>query len=97
MPLAAGVLSWIIARSSPAFDEDVHLHDRFIAPEMQSYTPFFRVGHDILIPTKIGDAEPRLFIIDTGAFSSSISPDAAREFTSLGYDIGLRVEGLSGD
>jgi tetratricopeptide (TPR) repeat protein len=77
--------------------EAVTPHDRYIPPEMRNYTPFFRFGHHMLIPTKIGNVEPKLFLIDSGASSSFISPEAAREVTSLGYDIGLRVGGLSGE
>ena len=78
-------------------DDDASSHDRYIAPEMRNYTPFFRFGHYMLIPTKIGNTYPKLFMIDSGAFWSSITPEAAREVTSLGYDLDLQVSGLSGE
>jgi Aspartyl protease len=78
-------------------DTDASAHDRYIAPELKSYTPFFRFGHYILIPTRVGDTDPKLFMIDSGAMWSNISPEAAREVTSLGYDLDLRVEGVSGE
>lgn len=70
--------------------------DRYIAPEMQSYSRVFRFGHDLLIPTKIGDAPYKLFLLDTGALINSISPAAAREVTKVGFDPDTTVKGLSG-
>jgi hypothetical protein len=40
--------------------------DRYVAPEMQSYTQVYRFGHILLVPTRIGDSAPRLFALDTG-------------------------------
>jgi hypothetical protein len=62
---------------------------------MQSYTRVFRFGHDLLIPTKIGDVPSKLFVIDTGAFNNTISPAAAREVTKVGTDLDTTVRGLS--
>jgi hypothetical protein len=74
------------------------LHDRYVAPEMKSYNNVYRVGHDLLIPTSLNQASnpPRLFILDTGSFSTTISPEAAREVTRLhGND--MKVKGISGE
>jgi len=71
--------------------------DRYVSPTMNDYFPFFRVGHDILVPTRLNGKAEHLFLVDTGAFSSSISPEAAREVTKVhGGDPGS-VRGLSGD
>jgi tetratricopeptide (TPR) repeat protein len=70
--------------------------DRYIAPEMQSYTRVFRFGHDLLIPTRVGNAPPKLFLIDTGAMFNSISPEAAREVTKVRTDSDMTIKGLSG-
>jgi tetratricopeptide (TPR) repeat protein len=70
--------------------------DRYIAPEMQNYTRVFRFGHDLLIPTRVGDTPSKLFLIDTGAMFNSISPDAAREVTKVHNDSDTRVHGISG-
>jgi len=70
-------------------------HDRYIAPEMQSYTRIWRFGHELLIPTKVGDTAPKLFLIDTGSLTNLISSSAAREVTKVhGSDV--QVRGLSG-
>jgi tetratricopeptide (TPR) repeat protein len=70
--------------------------DRYIAPEMQSFARVFRFGHDLLVPTKIGDAPYKLFLLDTGAWTNAISPEAAREVTKVHGDSDMIVKGLSG-
>ena len=70
--------------------------DRYIAPEMKSYTPVFRFGHDLLVPTGIGKVPRKLFLIDTGALMNAISPAAAREVTKVQGDSNTILEGISG-
>jgi hypothetical protein len=70
--------------------------DRYIAPEMQSFTRVYRFGHDLLIPTRIGDLPGKLFIMDTGAMTNCISPQAAREVTKVHGDPDMIVKGISG-
>jgi len=72
-------------------------HDRYIAPEMQSYVRVFRFGHLLLIPTRLNDSISKLFVIDTGALTSMISPEAAREVTKVSGDDQTKVKGLSGN
>jgi tetratricopeptide (TPR) repeat protein len=71
-------------------------HDRYVAPEMKMFTPVYRIGHQLLIPTIINDLPAKLFIIDTGAFANTINPAAAREVTKVSSDSQLSVKGLSG-
>lgn len=71
--------------------------DRFVSPAMKDYFPVLRSGHYLIVPVVLNGKENRLFIVDTGAFSTSISPDAARAVTKVhGGGTGL-VKGLSGD
>jgi tetratricopeptide (TPR) repeat protein len=70
--------------------------DGFIPPELKTYTPIYRFGHQLLIPTRINDLPPKLFLIDTGAFTDTISPDAAREVTKVRSDSDYKVKGLNG-
>lgn len=70
--------------------------DRYIAPEMKSYTPVYRFGHNLLVPTLIGNTPVKLFLIDTGATSNLISPSAASEVTKVHGDPRMTVQGLSG-
>lgn len=70
--------------------------DRYIAPEMQSYTRVLRFGHFLLVPTSIGNVPGKLFLLDTGAFNNHITPAAAREVTKVHEDTDTIVKGLSG-
>jgi tetratricopeptide (TPR) repeat protein len=72
-------------------------YDRYIAPEMKDYTPVYRVGHDLLIPTQLNGTKLKLFILDTGSFATTISPQAAREFTKIDGGSAIDVRGLSGN
>jgi predicted aspartyl protease len=65
--------------SKPSAAAPPQRHDRYVAPEMKSYTSFYRNGHDILLPTQLNGKSVRLFLLDTGAFATTISPEAARE------------------
>jgi len=78
------------------FPGSERFHDRYIAPEMKGYEPVFRFGHELLMQTRVNDLPPKLFMIDTGAFSNTISPDAAREATKVHADPNLKVKGLNG-
>ena len=70
--------------------------DRYVAPEMQSYTRVFRFGHDLLVPTSIGKVPAKLFLLDTGSLVNFISPAAAREVTKVHNEGDVTVEGISG-
>jgi predicted aspartyl protease len=70
--------------------------DRYIAPEMKSWTPVFRSQHFLIFPTLIGDAPGKLFVMDTGAGRGMISPAAAREVTHVSNDSDTHVKGISG-
>jgi predicted aspartyl protease len=70
--------------------------DRYVAPEMQSYTPIYRFGHALLIPTKIGNTSPRLFLIDTGSVTNLISTAAAAEVTKVRGNSPVQIRGISG-
>jgi len=70
--------------------------DAFIPPELKDFTKVYRFGHDLLIPTRINDLPSKLFLIDTGAFSDTISPEAAREVTKVRGDSDLQIKGLNG-
>jgi len=72
------------------------LRDRYVAPELKEYTPVFRFGHMLLIQTRINELPSKLFLIDTGAFSDTISPAAAREVTKVRGDSNIQVKGLNG-
>jgi tetratricopeptide (TPR) repeat protein len=70
--------------------------DRYIAPEMRSYTPLYRFGHQLLVPTSIGEAPGKLFLLDTGTGRNFVSPSAAEEVTKVHGDPHTIVRGISG-
>jgi hypothetical protein len=63
---------------------------------MKSFTRVYRIGHDLLIPTKLNGTPPRLFLVDSGSFDNTISTQAATEVTKLHLDSDVTVTGLSG-
>jgi predicted aspartyl protease len=71
--------------------------DRYIAPEMKDWTLIYRVGHDLLLPVSLNNSSVKLFILDTGAFTTTVTPVVAREVTKV-YSNGLdTIKGLSGN
>jgi hypothetical protein len=71
--------------------------DRYTAPEMADYKPFFRAGHFVIIPVTLNHQTERLFMVDSGAFSSSISPEAAAAVTKVHGGPLVTIQGLSGE
>jgi tetratricopeptide (TPR) repeat protein len=71
-------------------------YDQYIAPEMKSYTPILRFGHDLLIPTRVNNSDPVLFLIDSGGFDDLISSNFGREVTKVEGDSHTTVKGISG-
>jgi predicted aspartyl protease len=71
-------------------------YDRYVAPEMKDYTEVYRVGHDLILPASLNDKAIKLFIMDTGAFATTVSPQAAREVSKVHSD-DMKVHGLSGE
>ena len=63
---------------------------------MKSYTPILRFGHDLLIPTRVNDSDPVLFLIDSGGFDDMISPTFARQSTGVSGDSDTTVRGING-
>jgi tetratricopeptide (TPR) repeat protein len=83
-------------RPKPTAPPRSGLEDRYIAPEMKSYSQVYRFGHALLVPTRIGDAPGKLFLLDTGSFSNLITPAAASEVTKVHGDSRFVVKGISG-
>ncbi|MEA2539650.1 MAG: hypothetical protein QOH35_1016 [Acidobacteriaceae bacterium] len=59
------------------------LRNRYIAPEMKDYIPVYRVDQELLVPTSLNGGPNQLFLLDTGAWSTTVSPDSARSVTNL--------------
>lgn len=83
--------------SGPAQQSAHGPFDRYIAPEMQEYTKVYRVGPHLILPAALNGSKVKLFILDTGAFTTIISPEAAREVTKVRSGSDLQVTGLNGN
>ena len=70
--------------------------DRYVAPEMASWTPVFRFGHNLMIPTHVNDSPHMLFLIDTGSMMTMLSKRTAKTYTKLSADPDTEVHGMSG-
>jgi predicted aspartyl protease len=70
--------------------------DRYIAPEMKDWTPVYRQGHQLMIRAMLNRTSEKLFILDTGSFSTTISSEAARELGKLHVDDRMKIHGISG-
>ena len=64
---------------------------------MKDYTPVLRVGHMLILPAALNDDKIRLFVMDTGAWTTTISPQAARDVSKLHSNDRLGVKGISGE
>jgi predicted aspartyl protease len=85
------------APPSPAPKPAAHgPYDRYIAPEMKNWTLVYRIGHDLLLPASLNNGPPKLFIVDTGAFSTTVTPEVAREVTKVHREDNIIVHGVSG-
>jgi Flp pilus assembly protein TadD len=77
------------------------LHDRYIAPEMKDYAQVYRSGPYLMLPARLnagaaGAARAGLFMIDTGSWATTISPEAARQITRVREDSSMSAEGMNG-
>jgi len=63
---------------------------------MKSFTPILHVGHNLLITTRVNDSAPVFFLIDSGAFDDTISPEFAQEVTKVYGDAHTTVKGIGG-
>ncbi|HTU51477.1 MAG TPA: aspartyl protease family protein [Acidobacteriaceae bacterium] len=75
---------------------EIHYVDRYIGPEMQLWSPFARVGHQIFINGELKDKKPRLFLLDSGSSVSILSIPAAESAGSVHSDTQDSLTGLSG-
>ena len=70
--------------------------DRYVAPEMKDWVHVYRIGHNLLLPAALNSSKPKMFILDTGAFSTTISPEVAHEVTKVHAADNIKVHGISG-
>jgi tetratricopeptide (TPR) repeat protein len=70
--------------------------DAYVAPEMKDWSKVYRFRNLLLVPTKVDDVGPMLFLLDTGSFANTLSTKAAQQITQLRADPSTHVTGLGG-
>ena len=55
------------------------------------------MGNQLILPASLNASKIKLFILDTGSWTTTISPQAAREVTKVYGDSSFRVEGINGE
>jgi tetratricopeptide (TPR) repeat protein len=70
--------------------------DRTVTAEFKGFSPVYRLGHKLLIETKINQTGPFLFIIDTGSNTSLIAKKVAKAATRVHSEDDVTIKGLSG-
>jgi Flp pilus assembly protein TadD len=70
--------------------------DRFIAPEEKSWSPVYKEGANLLIPTSVNKKGPFLFALDTGSWRTIFSKTTAGNVVSCLHDSTLALRGVSG-
>lgn len=70
--------------------------DAYVAPEMANWTKVFRFRNLLMVPTRVDNVGPMLFLIDTGSFSNVLSTQTARRLTQMRSDPATHVTGMSG-
>jgi hypothetical protein len=71
-------------------------YDRVIPPSEAGFTKIFRFGHQLLVPTNLNGKSWGLFLLDTGAETSSVDSTFARLSTKIHGDDYARLRGVSG-
>jgi hypothetical protein len=72
-------------------------YDRTIPDDEKDFTPVFRFGHSLMIPTGVNGKAVGLFLIDTGSSTSLIDSTFALESTKISRNDYMRVKGISGE
>jgi predicted aspartyl protease len=83
-------------QAKPSTQSELQFHNRYIAPEMKTYTHVYQFRRQLLIQTKINNSAAKLFLLDTGATINAISPAAAKEVTYVSENPDMEVKGISG-
>ena len=77
--------------------EDDRPVDATVPAEMKDWLPVVRVGHQILLPSRLNKGPLHYVIADTGASSTTFSTALAAEVGKLQEDSTARFEGISGE
>jgi tetratricopeptide (TPR) repeat protein len=82
--------------AAPTSDSAPPVLDRYVAPEMKSFTPVYQIGQLLIIRTKVEEAAPGLFALDTGSGLNQMSSAEAKAVTNLTRS-NVQIRGLDGN
>ncbi len=80
----------------PGYHPGEEFSDRAVSPQMESATRVYRFGHLLLVPVRVGTANNRLFVLDSGSATTLISRDLASAVSNLNRDDKTGLSGLNG-
>ncbi|HEX4228887.1 MAG TPA: retroviral-like aspartic protease family protein [Bryobacteraceae bacterium] len=81
----------------PAREPSAQGYNRAPLPDEKDFTPIFRYGHQLMVPTRLNGKTWGLFLIDTGSSMSIVDSTFARLSTKVYANSYMRVRGLSGE
>jgi tetratricopeptide (TPR) repeat protein len=87
----------LLPKNPSAGAEEDEWQDRYIAPEMQGFTKFYRFGHDMVVPVVVNDKATGNFILDTGSELNIMSKRLALQVTKATADGEYTMKGVSGN
>jgi tetratricopeptide (TPR) repeat protein len=86
-----------LPKNPNAASDDDRFQDRYIVPEMQSFTKFYSFSGHIVVPVVVNDKAVGNFILDTGADINTLTPKFASQVTKASADGDYTMKGVSGD
>ncbi len=69
---------------------------RTLSAATEGFFPFYRVGHFILVPTKVSDKGPFLFAVDSGARDTILLREVAEQVGKVKADSHSQFKGVQG-
>ena len=70
--------------------------DRYVAPDMQGYSPVYHRLQYLLVPVTLNKKEHRLFVLDSGMRLSTMTPEVAHLISSTKVNFTNPVQTVSG-
>jgi tetratricopeptide (TPR) repeat protein len=70
--------------------------DRYIAPDMRSYSPVYHRNQYLLVPVMLNKKDRRLFVLDTGIRLSTMTSEVAHSISNTRVNFTNSVQTVSG-
>jgi len=82
--------------ASAAADDDDTPRDAILPDSLKGWTHIIRIGHNIMLPSKLNGGPLHYVIMDTGAFESTLSLAYAKEGGKVHRTDDIQIIGISG-